>query len=142
MILGSCDDPQYIAELNALSKGNVTIRGEYISDKDAQQLIVQSEGVIICHAEDDVIVSGTFFYALSLGVTVFALETDFIRWVNSELGDDVVLARRTISELTQSLPTAPRTRMTGVTDPRVQHLFGNETVQHALSDLLTEIGVR
>jgi hypothetical protein len=32
--------------------------------------------------------------------------------------------------------------MTGVTDPRVQHLFGNETVQHALSDLLTEIGVR
>jgi hypothetical protein len=139
LIVGACDDAAYLAELNALATDNVTIRGEYIDEKEAQQLVSDSEGVIICHAEDDVIASGTFFYSISLGVKVYALETDFTTWAHKELGDGLVEVHRDIPALARGLPSMPRAK--GEVDPRVQALFGPQAVRQAVSEVLARIGM-
>jgi hypothetical protein len=139
LIVGACDDQAYLAELKALAGDNVTVRGEYIGEKEAQELVSASEGVIICHAEDDVIASGTFFYSLSLGVKVYALETDFTKWAHTELGDSLVQVHSSVADLTKHLPAAPRAK--GETDPRVQQLFGSQAMHQAISEVLAKIGM-
>jgi glycosyltransferase involved in cell wall biosynthesis len=142
LIIGTCDDPEYVKELNALSAGNVVIRDEYFTEQDAQHLILGSEGVIICHAEENVIVSGTFFYAVSLGVRVLAIETGFLNWARQELGDDLVMLHSSIPDLARSLPTTPRPKAEAATDPRVQGLFGDRIIKEALSNVFEKVGVR
>jgi hypothetical protein len=140
LIFGACDDPKYLAELKAQAPPNVAIRSGYVSEKDAQQILLDSEGVLICHAEEDIIVSGTFIYALSLGVKTYAIRTDFTKWAEREVGRELVEVFSGIPELVQHLPATPRQPASAETDLRVQRLFGTQAVCQAVSDVLTQIG--
>jgi glycosyltransferase involved in cell wall biosynthesis len=142
LIVGACDDPAYLDELDALASPNIAIRGGYIDEEEAQRLVSGSEGVIICHAENDVIVSGTFFYAMSLGVRVYALRTEFTAWAQRELGGELVQAHDSVESLARSLPATPRTRPADGVDPRVQRLFGTQAVRQAVSEVMRKIGLR
>ncbi|OJT49837.1 hypothetical protein BSR04_00530, partial [Serratia plymuthica] len=66
-----------------------------------------SQGLIICHADPDMIVSGSFFYALSVKSRVICVETDFLRWANNTFGDDVVVCFRDIDDLREQLGRLP-----------------------------------
>lgn len=42
-----------------------------------------SQGLILTHSDEDMIVSGSFFFAASLGVPVYAVKTPFFKWLKN-----------------------------------------------------------
>jgi len=84
IVFGASDDDQYLRKILFLSQGkNIDIRPGYISDNKAAEIVASSRGLIISHSNADVIVSGSFFFAISLGVPVFALSTPFFDWLKN-----------------------------------------------------------
>lgn len=137
LIAGACDDAAYLAELKALAGPNVTFRGEYLSESEAQALVMASQGLIIGHSESDMIVSASFFYAMSLGVRVFCLSSPFLAWAGEALGPDVVRVAPTLTELSGSLAEAePRQPLEDKSLQRIEALFGDDAVHHALARVI------
>jgi glycosyltransferase involved in cell wall biosynthesis len=99
LVCGTCPDRQYKEKLESFGKSNVTIMAEFISDELARDLIVRSSGMLICHSEDDMIVSGSIVYAISLGVPVFAVETPFITWFRNTVNEHMIVAASNFDDL-------------------------------------------
>lgn len=89
LVIGGCSDADYLNYLNNLKKDkkNIEIIPEYVSDEKAQELINSARGMLITHNDDDMIVSGSFFYAMSIQAKTYVLETPFFNWVSQELGE-------------------------------------------------------
>lgn len=103
VVAGSCPDKAYKEKLQSYAGSNVTVIAEFISDELARDLIVGSSGMVICHAEDDMIVSGSIIYSISLGVPVFAIETPFIHWFRSTVNDSMVVAADGFPDLVECM---------------------------------------
>ncbi|WP_293776188.1 hypothetical protein [uncultured Oxalicibacterium sp.] len=99
VVCGSCPDPAYRDLLKQHACSNVTLLAEFIPDALARDLIMRSDGMLICHAEDDMIVSGSIVYAISLGIPVFAMETAFVHWFRENVNDRMVLATRDFHDM-------------------------------------------
>ena len=88
VIAGNCKDEAYIAELKHAAAGKkVKFITRFIEDNEAQAIVARARGLILSHADEDMIVSGSFFYGLSCGTEVFAVQTPFLKWLqqsNSE----------------------------------------------------------
>lgn len=86
IVAGPCDDQPYFRKLQAVAEGRkVEFIPRYLSEEEAQCLVGTARGLILSHADNDMIVSGSFFYALSLGTPVIAVRTPFFNWVQDEL---------------------------------------------------------
>ncbi|WP_261413056.1 glycosyltransferase family protein [Serratia quinivorans] len=107
IIAGSYDDESYVEKLKSISSDNISILAGYIDDVTAEKLISSSQGLIICHADPDMIVSGSFFYALSVKSRIICVETDFLRWANNIFGDNVVVCFKDIDDLRDKISSLP-----------------------------------
>jgi len=86
LIAGSIGDESYLNELTSMAQGkNIKFDARFIPDNEAANLVKDSKGVILAHADEDMIVSGSFFFAITLGVPVFAIENPFFNWLKQEL---------------------------------------------------------
>jgi glycosyltransferase involved in cell wall biosynthesis len=103
LVCGTCPDEEYKKKLEAFNKPNVTIMAQFISDELARDLIVRSSGMLICHSEDDMIVSGSIVFAISLGVPVFAVETPFITWFRNTVNDRMIVAASDFADLIEKM---------------------------------------
>lgn len=103
LVCGTCPDQDYKRKLQSFNKPNVTIMAEFISDELARDLIVRSSGMLICHSEDDMIVSGSIVFAISLGVPVFAVETPFITWFRDTVNDRMIVAAADFADLIEKM---------------------------------------
>lgn len=82
LIAGSVGDECYLQYLMGIAQGrNIMFDARFIPDSEAAMLVSQAKALIIAHATDDMIVSGSFFYALSLGVPVIAKRQKFFDWL-------------------------------------------------------------
>ncbi len=93
LIAGSVGDQAYLDELITLATGkNVQFDARFIPDDEAALIVKKSNGVILAHADEDMIVSGSFFFAITLGVPVFAVVKPFFSWlINEENFTDLYL---------------------------------------------------
>lgn len=105
LIMGKCDDDEYLKELMKIkeSKPNVNIKSDYISDEMANKLISDSAGLLITHNDDDMIVSGSFFYAMSIECKTFVLNTPFFKWASEEIGDDYIKCFKNLDDMFSNL---------------------------------------
>jgi glycosyltransferase involved in cell wall biosynthesis len=103
VVCGSCPDREYGNRLRAFNKSNVTLIAEFISDETARALILRSSGIVICHAEDDMIVSGSIVFAISLGVPVFAIETPFVAWFRDTVNPRMIVAASGFADLVDKM---------------------------------------
>jgi hypothetical protein len=55
--------------------------------------------MLICHSDDDMIVSGSIVFAISIGVPVFAVETPFITWFRQAVNDRMIVAATDFADL-------------------------------------------
>nr|WP_139212109.1 hypothetical protein [Pluralibacter gergoviae] len=92
LILGACDDLQYLDELkkNIKSKKNILIKSGFVSDEEARGYFSRANSLLLCHSEPHMIVSGSFFYALTMGIRTLCISTPFLKWTENELGSNVV----------------------------------------------------
>jgi len=85
VIAGSVGSQSYLDELIGKAEGkNIKFDARFIPDDEAASLVKESNGVILAHADEDMIVSGSFFFAVTLGVPVFAIVKPFFSWLKNE----------------------------------------------------------
>ncbi|MDX1756681.1 MAG: hypothetical protein R3175_11525 [Marinobacter sp.] len=84
VIAGVSKDDSYLSFLKELAKDkDVKFYSEYLPETVAQGLLKKSRGLILPHQSDEMIVSGSFFYAASVGVSTFALDSPFLSWMQN-----------------------------------------------------------
>jgi len=82
VVVGKTNDKEYINELESIAKGkNIEIRPGYITDADASRLVANADAMLITHNGKDMIVSGSYFYAISCNTGVIAMSTPFFSWL-------------------------------------------------------------
>jgi glycosyltransferase involved in cell wall biosynthesis len=137
VICGRCNDADYLAALTRSAPDNVTVLHGFLSEAEAQWLIRRSAGVLISHASEDMIVSASFFYAMSLAKRVYAVETPFLRWASSVLGDDIVVTAPELASLCERLAAVPQSAGSQrQLDAAIQQHFGDDTVARHLAAAL------
>ena len=130
VVFGAVEDPEYLEELHALGAPNVRIVAGYVSDALAQAVIRRSRGLVLAHAERDMIVSGSLFYGLSLGVRIFALDSPALAWIRERIGGDAVHAAHDIPSLcaliaADEAPATPAARRRSA----VEDAFGDRRIE-------------
>lgn len=88
LIAGKVDSTVYLNQLQQIimRRGlgeHVSLQARFISDQEATAAVSASRGLILTHSEEDMIVSGSFFFAASLGVPVHAVRTPFFEWLKN-----------------------------------------------------------
>lgn len=99
VVCGSCSDDNYLKKIMSYKKNNVNIIPKYISDELAKDMVAQSLGVVICHSDEDMIVSGSIIFAVSVGVPIIAIETPFVTWFRKNVNANMIKSASDFSEL-------------------------------------------
>lgn len=140
VICGRCSDYAYLAKLKRLAPENVTIVHGFLPDAAAQALIRRSQGIVISHASDDMVVSASFFYAMTLAQRVYAVETPFLRWASELLGSDTVVVSADLAQLGQTLASSP---VRSAPEPQraalIQQHFGDDTISLHMQRLFEQL---
>lgn len=136
VVAGSVDDQAYADKLAAMCGPNILFAPGYLSEQEAQSLVRNARGLLVTHAEENVLVSGSFFYALSAQCRVYAVQTPFLTWVAPRLGADVVTLSEDIPGLMRTLSNdAPRS-ICAESLANIEREFGDAAVLAALSNIL------
>ena len=146
LVAGSCNDVKYLEYLKKKSEGkNVIFESRFIEENEAQRLVANSKGMILAHADPDMIVSGSFFYSVTLGTPVHAVEKPFLRWLNKEKSFAGLYIYETPGELVRKLCHLQNSSsFNGETDRnnirlQAELLFGDAAVRNAWHDLFIRI---
>lgn len=142
VICGRASDPQYVDALKRAAPANVTVLQGFLPDAEAQWLIRRAAGVVINHASKDMVVSASFFYAMSVAARVYAVETPFLRWSSDTLGERLVVVAQDLPALCARLSAAT----SGEPVPHdaelvIQQHFGDDNVAQYLQRLLERVGL-
>lgn len=106
-IYGSVGSTDYLSKINSIVSdrhlNNVAVNDGYIRDDEIANHLLNSKGLLLTHCDHEVIVSGSFFFATSLGVPVYALRTPFLDWVLKEYEYPGLFLYDSLSEMVESL---------------------------------------
>lgn len=139
IIMGKSDDDEYLQELKEIIAGrnNIKIISEFVSDEKAKEIISNSQGLLITHNDDDMIVSGSFFYAMTIGSKVYCLSTPFFEWVKLEMGEQYIESYLDLEEMILSLEyKACKKETSKLSKKNPEELFGDEVIFKQLKDSL------
>lgn len=144
LIAGPSDDPTYLAELQKLAADKAVQFEVGYQDQDEMGLRLEnSNGVIIVNDPGSMIISGTFFFAMSSGAPVFARNDPFYDWVSSTSLRDYLRTFDTVAELADHIAAAGDrhgAESGSLRAAAVEH-FGDEAVLRAWKSLFKQIGV-
>jgi glycosyltransferase involved in cell wall biosynthesis len=142
VIVGEAGDARYADMLRGIRKGNVVFSPGYREEPELRAVLSRATGVVIPNADPDVIVSGTFFYAMTMRKPVFALRTPFLEWVRGRLGQDAVFLGQDLEELCALIRDAPQPSSSADTVGRIEAEFGDAAVRTAVMEAFAAIGGR
>lgn len=139
VIAGPVCDPDYLDELMDLARDKpVRITTGLQDEAVLGQRLARSRGLILAHAPDSLIVSGTFFFALSWGAAVYALGNSFYEWLGEAGFGDIVTTFDSLESLavhcgglTGNAPCEPH-----AIRESAAALFGDDAVASAWSAVL------
>jgi glycosyltransferase involved in cell wall biosynthesis len=132
VIAGAVGDDAYAAELQATAPAHVIVHAGLVDEAVAQALVARSAGLVMAHADANVVVSSSFYFAMSLGVPVLAVETPFLRWIAPRLDPGLVTSAADVETLVGRLDEARRPPSNAAIDRE----FGHETVVRSLGAAL------
>lgn len=138
IIAGVCKDANYLKLLKEKSynKGNIIINPEFLTDEDAAQLVSRATAVIINHSDEDMIVSGTYFFAISLGVPILCVNSGFFNWMNSELSTSGLYIFNTVDEMSFALKNFKQINSTDEVKSFARNNFGDAIVRENVLKVL------
>lgn len=132
VVCGEVGNAEYARRLAGIDRPNLVIRPGYVSEEAAQALVMGAQAVVITHTGTSNIVSGTFFYALSLHRHVFAIRTPFLDWIAPRLGPDVLTLADDIQQLCKLIEKSACQPLSDESVRIVQRELGDEAVRAAL----------
>lgn len=135
IIAGICQDSEYLNKLVKMSesKTNIEIIPKFLTQNEVKSLVEKSAGMLITHNDDDMIVSGSFFYAMTLRSKVYALETPFFRWAEEKMGSKYIETFSTLNDLEDILNKPSSSKQEGRLT--MIDLFGETAMNETLYSL-------
>lgn len=142
LITGSVGSQHYVEQLIKLKKDrnldSVEIDARFLSNSEAQSLVSSSRGLILSHSDDDMIVSGSFFFAASLGVPVFAIKTPFLTWLKVTFDYSGLFVFNDLTAMIYALNSTDfETIDRWQISQEAQQLFGDSIIKQALEKVFT-----
>jgi glycosyltransferase involved in cell wall biosynthesis len=142
LVAGVVDDDAYARRLMQLRRPNVVIAPGYLSEAQAQSVLRRAAGVVVCHAPAEVIVTGSFFYAISLNKPVYAVTTAFLHAMQAQVGARVLQTAADIPQLCQMLSTLPSDATPSATEwSKVRAAFSDTAICQHLTAIFTRLGL-
>lgn len=144
VIAGSAPDKNYVEYLRGLAvTKDIQLIPEFVSDERAAELCKSSRGIVITHNDNDMIVSGTFFYALSLGVPLYTVSTPFAEWACKTLEVPGLYVAKDIQSLcaAMALSNGPVKQLGASEQSKVEQLFGDDVIEKKWSEIFQTITV-
>lgn len=131
IVVGKCEDDSYLKELQEIIslKSNIQIFNKFMSDIEITEIVKNSQGMLITHNNEDMIVSGSFFYGLSLNSKIYCLSTPFLTWVETELGSKYIEVYDSLESMIQGFK---KIDSKVVERENVYSLFGDHTIVNIL----------
>ena len=138
-VIGPFTDEDYLAKLRSMALDK-PIRFD-IGFHDEGALVDRlkaSRGVIIVNDPGSLVVSGTFFFALSVGVGVLAINNSFYSWVKTTPLDEYVQSFDSIPALARHLQERParESAQPELIRSEARRLFGDDAVLQAWRSLI------
>jgi beta-1,4-mannosyltransferase len=141
LIAGSVGSKPYAEQLVTIKANrqltNVDIDARFLSNEEAQSIVSNSRGLVLAHCEDDMIVSGSFFFAASLGVPVYAVKTPFLSWLKSESNYKGLHIYDNLPEMVTALGSG-KLEESDVSQVSLEakNLFGDQVIKQAFEKIL------
>lgn len=132
VVFGEVGDRGYAEKLSAIRRTHVVFSPGFREEPELRAVLSRAAAVVIPNADPDVIVSGTFFYAMTLRKPVFALRTPFLEWIGGRLGPDAVVLANDVEELCALIRDAPQPSVSPDTASRIEQEFGDAAVRTAV----------
>ncbi|HGZ1009161.1 TPA: hypothetical protein ACOKBR_005752, partial [Klebsiella pneumoniae] len=110
-----------------------------ISDEKAKELLSTGAALIISHSDEDMIVSGSFFYGLTIGIKILAINTPFLGWASSVLQRDVIETFDDLDSMMHHIKTAQKgqsSRYSFQSIEDVNKYFGDISIESKFMSLL------
>lgn len=136
VVAGSVRDAAYANRLARIRRGNVVFLPGRLDEAAAQRLVRSARGVVIANAEPDMLVSGTFFYAMSLGRPVFAVTTPFLAWARERIGNELLVLGADLKRLCRAIAACDARPVSAASREAVAREFGDAAIKDALAAAL------
>jgi len=134
LIIGGPGEPDYVDQVKRRERENIKVVARFVSEAEAQRVLLNSNGAVLSHADTDMVVSGSFFYALSIGCPLYAISTPFTKWVYDHVGQNKGI---TIAQDLHALNSLlASTRRCAAPGSWVEQMFGDASVAAHLNALL------
>ena len=142
LVTGIVDDDAYARRLMELRRPNIVIVPGYLSEAQAQSVLRRAAGVVVSHCADDVIVTGSFFYAISSSKPVYAVATPFLRAISAQVGPSVLQTAEDIAGLCQLLGEYTHQHAASVSEwSAVRAAFSDTSVCQHLTAICERLGL-
>jgi len=136
VVAGNCKDDAYMALLKELAVGKrVYFLTRFIEEDEAQKIVGNSKGLIVAHADEDMIVSGSFFFGISVSTPILAVRTPFLEWFVKNNPGDCIDVSDSVESLLNSIQGA-RELSQCKNLSEIRALFSDERVKSAWLSLL------
>lgn len=127
VIAGKTPDPAYFEKCKELADGKkVTFITGYVSDMDAANLVTHSMGMIVPNSDEDMVVSGNYFFALSYGTPIYTVQTPFTNWLKKKSDPGDFKEYPSVESLADGL--AGHREISTRDEKKVEELFGDPAV--------------
>jgi len=135
IIAGSCDDELYLKKIQnlCLLNPNIEIVPRFLQHYEIKSLVEKSAGILITHNDDDMIVSGSFFYAMTLKSKVYALETPFFKWAEEMMGRKYITTFQNLNDLSDKILLDSNTESVEPKSTMID-LFGEQSIHKYMSN--------
>lgn len=129
VVAGVAKDSDYLQQCQQLAAGkqNVLIKPGFIDSAEAARMASDAHGLLVLNADADMVVSGNYMYALSIGATLYALKTPFLEWLAATPGIRGIHHFDSLESLLSEIGREKTERLSA--DPVVvQSLFGDAVI--------------
>lgn len=139
LIVGPASDDEYVTELSSKAEGlNIDFDIRFVPNQEVDSIMANAKAIILSHAGDEMIVSGSFFHAISYGVSVIASNQPFLSWLKQDIGFSGLKLYSSINEfgaLLNDSNTSPKETVLFESET----LFGTQVIQDKLRFMLNDL---
>lgn len=139
LIAGPASDHDYVSELLKMAKGrNINFDIRFLPDDDVSTIMSEAKAIILAHDASEMIVSGSFFHAISYGVPVIASNQSFLNWLKDHKDFSGLALFNSVQELAEVI-RQPNVPNKNIILSESACLFGDSAVQSNLRQLFKEL---
>jgi glycosyltransferase involved in cell wall biosynthesis len=140
VIAGPCNEPVYLKALRQAAEGrSVDIKAGFVPEQEAVSLMLGARCALLAHSGEEMVVSGSYFYAISQGTPVMAVKSGFLNWLASQDGPGLTLfgSAVALARAGSSLEADENTETSHQIRRKASWLFGDDVVRDHLLPVLS-----